>query len=181
MNLYINGSNRNKNCFKVLNDLKEENEKLISLADKSINYCLGCSSCMEELPSYCIMEDDDMQEIYSEMIKADKIIIASPIYMNHITGILKNVIDRLNPFSCHGNLKGKKIYLITIGQMSEEENEEIADSINKYFESLSEFMEFEFVFIKNLTSGDIAEIDDVSKAYENYEKIIEEMKYIISK
>lgn len=181
MNLYINGSNRNKNCFKVLNDLKDENEKLISLADKSINYCLGCSSCMEELPNYCIMEDDDMQEIYKEMIKADKIIIASPIYMNHITGILKNVIDRLNPFSCHGNLNGKKVYLITVGQMSEEENEEIADSINKYFESLSEFMEFEFVFVKNLTSGDIEEVDDVSKAYENYEKIIEEMKHIISK
>lgn len=181
MNLYINGSNRNKNCFKVLNDLKQENEKLISLADKNINYCLGCSSCMEELPGYCIMEDDDMQEIYNEMIKADKIIIASPIYMNHITGILKNVIDRLNPFSCHGNLKDKKVYLITIGQMSEEENEEIADSINKYFESISEFMEFEFIFVKNLSSGDIETIDDVSKAYENYEKIIEEMKDIISK
>lgn len=180
MNLYINGSNRNKNCFKILNDLKQSNEKLISLADKSINYCLGCSSCMENLDTYCVMKDD-MQEIYSDMIKANKIIIASPIYMNHITGILKNVIDRLNPFSCHGNLKGKKVYLITIGQMSEEENEEIADSIKKYFESISEFMEFEFIFVKNLTSGDIETIDDVSKAYDNYENIIKEMKSIISK
>lgn len=180
MNLYINGSNRNKNCFKVLNDLKQDGDKIISLADKNINYCLGCSACMAELDSFCIMEDD-MQEIYNGMLESDKIIIASPIYMNHITGILKNVIDRLNPFSCHGNLKGKKIYLITIGQMSEEENEEIADSIKKYFESISEFMEFEFVFVRNLTSGDLETIDDVSKAYENYEYIIEEMKSIIEK
>lgn len=176
MNLYINGSNRNKNCFKVLNDLKQDGDKIISLANKSINYCLGCSSCMEELESFCIIEDDDMQGIYNGMLEANKIIIASPIYMNHITGILKNVIDRLNPFSCHGNLKGKKIYLITIGQMSEEENEEIADSIKKYFESISEFMEFEFVFVRNLTSGDVEEIDDVSKVYENYDNILEEMK-----
>ena len=29
MNLYINGSNRNKNCYTVLNDLKKKNDKLI--------------------------------------------------------------------------------------------------------------------------------------------------------
>lgn len=179
MNLYISGSNRNKNCFKVLSDLKNDEDKLISLADKSINYCLGCSSCMEELEEYCIIEDD-MQEIYEYMIRADKIIIASPIYMNHITGILKNVIDRLNPFSCHGNLKDKKVYLITIGQMSEEENEEIATSIKQYFESISEFMEFDFHFVKNLSSGDIETIDDVSKNYENYNTLIEEMRNTIN-
>lgn len=164
-----------------MNDLKQDGDKLISLADKSINYCLGCSACMSELDNFCIMEDDDMQEVYNGMLEADKIIIASPIYMNHITGILKNVIDRLNPFSCHGNLKGKKIYLITIGQMPEEENEEIANSISKYFESISEFMEFEFIFVRNLTSGDLETVDDVSRAYENYEYIIEEMKSIIEK
>ena len=180
MNLYINGSNRNKNCYRVLNDLKETDDRLISLADKKINYCLGCSACMEELNNFCIMDDDDMQEIYSGMIESDKIIIASPIYMNHITGILKNVIDRLNPFSCHGNLSGKKIYLITIGQMSEEENEEIADSIKTYFESISEFMEFEFVFVKNISSGDIETIDDVTKANDNYQEIITEMKEVIA-
>lgn len=178
MNLYINGSNRNKNCFKILKNLKNDDDKLISLTNKSINYCLGCSACTNELENFCIIEDDDMQEVYQDMIEADKIIIASPIYMNHITGILKNVIDRLNPFSCHGNLKGKKVYLITIGQMDEEENKEIADSISKYFESISEFMEFEFTFVKNLSSGDI---DDVSKVYENYDDIINEMKNVISK
>lgn len=178
MNLYINGSNRNKNCFKILKNLKNDDDKLISLANKSINYCLGCSACTNKLENFCIIEDDDMQEVYQDMIEADKIIIASPIYMNHITGILKNVIDRLNPFSCHGNLKGKKVYLITIGQMVEEENKEIADSISKYFESISEFMEFEFTFVKNLSSGDI---DDVSKVYENYDDIINEMKNVISK
>lgn len=178
MNLYINGSNRNKNCFKILKKLKNDDDKLISLANKSINYCLGCSACTNKLENFCIIEDDDMQEVYQNMLEAEKIIIASPIYMNHITGILKNVIDRLNPFSCHGNLKGKKVYLITIGQMDEEENKEIADSISKYFESISEFMEFEFTFVKNLSSGDI---DDVSKVYENYDDIINEMKNVISK
>ena len=43
---------------------------------------------------------NNMQEIYEEISKKDTIIIASPIYMNHITEILKNVIDRFNPYSC---------------------------------------------------------------------------------
>lgn len=175
MNLYINGSNRNKNCYTVLNDLKQKNDKLISLANKKIEYCLGCCKCIDDLENYCVIKDD-MQEIYESMLKADKIIIASPVYMNHITGILKNVIDRLNPFSNHGNLKGKKIFLITVGQMSEEENQEIADSIKQYFESISEFMEFEFYFVKNLTSGDIEECDDVKLVYDNYESVILEIR-----
>lgn len=88
MNLYISGSNRKQNCYKVLTDLKSEEDKLISLADKSINYCLGCSACMDELEGYCIIEDD-MQEIYEGILKSDKIIIATPVYMNHITDFKK--------------------------------------------------------------------------------------------
>lgn len=174
--LYINGSNRNKNCYKILSNLKDNKDKLISLADKSINYCLGCSACMNDLEEHCIVEDD-MQEIYEEMLKNDKIVIATPIYMNHITGLLKNVIDRFNPFAFHDDLlKGKTIYLITVGQMPEEENEEIAMKIKEYFESIGEFMGFTTVFLKNFTSGDIETIDSVTKMYDNYEEIIKELK-----
>lgn len=175
MDLYICGSNRNKNCYKVLKDLKNEDDKLISLAQKNIKYCLGCSACINELENFCVQKDD-MIDIYESMLEAEKIIIASPVYMNHVTGILKNVIDRLNPFSCHGNLKDKKLYLILIGQMPEEENEEIANNLKEYFEGLSEFMEFDFKFLKYLSSGDLETIDDVSKNYGNYENIIAEMK-----
>jgi len=174
--LFINGSNRIGNCSKILNDLKEENDVLIELSEKSINYCLGCNTCMNELEEYCIIEDD-MKEIYEEILKTNKIIIASPIYMNHITGLLKNVIDRFNPFCWHDDLlMARKIYLITVGQMSEEENEDIAININNYFEGIGEFMGFETVFLKNFTSGDIETIDDVTKMYDNYEEDINLLK-----
>ena len=174
--LYIIGSNRKENCSRILNDLKNENDKLIELADKSINYCLGCNACINKLKEYCVIEDD-MQEIYGEILKADKIVIASPIYMNHITGLLKNVIDRFNPFSWHDYLlKGKTIYLIIVGQMDEEENKEVAINIKEYFESIGEFMGFKTIFLKNFTSGDIETIDDVTKMYDDYEQIIEKLK-----
>ena len=178
MILYISGSNRKKNCYKLLQDLKSDGDTLIALADKNIHYCLGCISCINNLEEYCVI-DDDMREIYHEMKKADKIVIATPIYMNHISGILKNVIDRLMPYYNHDELlKGKTVYIITVGQMDEEENEEIADNIKTYFESLAEedFMDFNVVFLRNLSSGDIETIDDVTKNYDNYHQIIEEFK-----
>ena len=62
--------------------------------------------------------------------------------------------------------------------MDEKENEEIADNIKTYFESLAEedFMNFSVVFLRNLSSGDIETIDDVTKNYNNYHQIIEELK-----
>lgn len=176
MSLYISGSNRKNNSYNFLKDLMKEEDKLISLADLEIKYCIGCCRCIEKLQNYCV-QNDDMNYIYEEMLKTDKIIIMSPIYMNHITGILKNMIDRLNPFSCHELLKGKKIYLITVGQMDEKENEDIAEDIKKYFEGLSEFFYFDFVFLKNLSSGDLETVDSIKENYkEKYSKIIEEIK-----
>lgn len=176
MNLYISGSNRKENCYQIAQDLKGKGDKVISLAEKNINYCLGCSACTKGLEKYCAIKDD-MQEIYHSMAEADNIIIITPIYMNHITGILKNVIDRWNPYASHPELlKNKTVYLITVGQISEEENAEIANNIKEYFESLGEFMEFKVVFLKNLSSGDIETVDDVTKNYDNYDEIISDIK-----
>lgn len=180
MNLYISGSNRKNNSYKICKDLKNEDDKLIALADLDIKYCLGCSKCQEDLESYCVL-DDDMKEIYEAMLNTNKIIICSPIYMDSIPGILKNVIDRLNPFCCHELLKSKKVYLITVGQLDETENQSVAEIIKAYFEDISEFFEFDFTFLKNLSSGDINKIDNIQKNYDNYNELIEEMKKEISK
>ena len=37
-------------------------------------------------------------------------------------------------------------------------------------------MDFNVVFLRNLSSGDIETIDDVTKNYDNYHQIIEELK-----
>lgn len=172
MRLFINGSNRKKNSYNFLKDLMEEEDKLISLSDKDIKYCLGCNSCSKNIPNYCVL-NDDMKELYDSILTSDKIIIMTPIYMNQITGILKNAIDRFNPLSNHELLKNKKIYLITVGQMSENENKEVVEDINKYFKGLSEFMYFDFKYLKNFSSG---EMDNIKENYENYSEIINELK-----
>lgn len=173
MNLYICGSNRKGNCYQIMQDLKEKEDKAITLARKNIKYCLGCCKCSEGLEKYCVLQDD-MEKIYQDIAKADKIIFITPIYMNHITGILKNVLDRLNPYMSHSELlEGKTVYIITVGQIEEKENEEIAKNIKQYFESVGEFMNFQAIFLKNFSSG---KEDDVTQNYEDYKEILQTIK-----
>lgn len=145
--LLINCSNREKNCFKILNDIKTSNDKLISLSGKDMKFCLGCGACHENLEKHCVLNDFITNYLYDEIINANDIVIASPMYMSNINAIFKNLLDRLNPFYQHNFLNGKSIYLIMTGGSSNEDNEEEINGVIKYFEGISEWMHFNFEFL----------------------------------
>ena len=176
MNLYISASNRKKNSYHFLERIKQKEDIFFSLQDLDIEYCLGCNACQKNSNYFCIL-NDDMKKIYNAISKCEKIIIMSPIYMNHITGILKNILDRFNPYAANEALKGKKIYLITVGQMSEDEQQKICDSIKDYFQSISEFLYFDFEYLYNFTSGDILDVDSINMMYdrEQFNSIVEKI------
>ncbi len=179
MNLYISGSNRKHNSYNFLRKIKKDEDILYSLQDLNIKNCLGCNVCARNIDNKCVL-NDDMNKIYEKIDECDKIIIMSPIYMNQITGILKNVFDRFNPYCSSEKLRGKKIYLITVGQMEEEEQQEVCKSIKEWFESIAEFLYFDFEYLYNFTSGDILEIDDINKMYEE-KKLSDIVDYIKTK
>ena len=174
--LLINGSNREKNCYNILCDLKKDNGKLISLSKKDIKFCLGCNACKNKLENYFILNDFITSDVYKNIDSNDKIILASPLYMSSITGLLKNMIDRLNPLYHHNLLNGKKIYLILTGQGSYEDNEEEINSIINYFKGISEWLNFDFEFLYYFTCGDLFKIDDVKETNKNYNDIINDIK-----
>ena len=145
--LLINCSNQEKNCYKILNDIKKDNDKFISLSNKKMEFCLGCSKCEEKLDNYCVLNDYITENVYKEIIKEDNIIFASPLYMSNINGILKNLIDRLLPFYNHQLLKNKTIYLILTGNASKDDNKDEIEGIINYFNGISEWLYFNFVFL----------------------------------
>ena len=145
--LLINCSNREKNCYKILSDIKGTNDKILSLSNKKMSFCLGCDKCKDKIDNYCVLDDYITQEVYQEMINEDNIVFATPLYMSNINAILKNLLDRMNPFYHHQLLKEKKVYLILTGQASKEDNEEEINSIIKYFEGISEWLYFKFEFL----------------------------------
>lgn len=60
----------------------------------NIKPCQGCEKCQQESFSGCAI-DDDMNQLYSKMQKADSIVLASPIYWFNLSAQTKIFIDRL--------------------------------------------------------------------------------------
>ena len=164
--LFINCSNRERNCFNILKSLKKSEDKLISLSNKKMSFCLGCQCCQRDLPKHCVLDDYITNTVYDEVLREDKIVFASPMYISNINGILKNLLDRFNTFYNHKLLKGKKIYLIMIGFASEKENEKEIKGIIDYFNGISEYLYFDFEFL-----GYFVDSDDLQTKKENEAKL----------
>lgn len=99
--LILNGSPRPQGHTKKLISAFCEGAKLadhkVTVVDacmKNIKGCLACEYCHTKEQGTCIQKDD-MQEIYRHLMKAEMLVIASPIYYHGITGQLKCAIDRL--------------------------------------------------------------------------------------
>jgi len=61
-----------------------------------INPCQGEFNCWLKTPGKCIHKDD-MQKLLPKMREADIWVLASPVYVDGITGPMKNLVDRVLP------------------------------------------------------------------------------------
>jgi len=68
----------------------------IFLAKKKINPCKGCFSCWLKTPGKCVIKDD-MAELLEKFADLDIIVFATPLYVDNVTGIMKNFMDRIIP------------------------------------------------------------------------------------
>jgi multimeric flavodoxin WrbA len=68
----------------------------IFLADKNYRGCTGCFTCWFKTPGKCIF-DDDIAEMLEKMKVSDVLIFATPVYIDNVTGLMKNFMDRLAP------------------------------------------------------------------------------------
>lgn len=68
----------------------------IFLAKKKIHYCLGCFDCWTITPGQCIIKDD-MTELTDKLMSSDIVVLATPLYVDNVSGIMKNFLDRLIP------------------------------------------------------------------------------------
>lgn len=176
MKLFINASSRKKNCYTLLKDLMHKNDELVSLSDNDIKFCLGCNSCIKKLEKHCVLDDYITSNLYDKILKSDKIVIASPLYMSSISGLLKNLLDRLYPFYNHNLFNGQDIYLILTGHGTKEGNKEEIDGIVKYFEGISEWINFKFHFLDYITTSDPKEDKDIKDVVKDYDDMIESIK-----
>jgi multimeric flavodoxin WrbA len=81
---------------RVLQVLEEEGIKteLIQLAGEQIRGCNACRSCYTTKNKRCAIEDDNVNKYIRKMLKADGIIIGSPVYFSMMAPELKALSDR---------------------------------------------------------------------------------------
>ena len=89
----------------------------IFLASKNIGYCRGCGVCNS---THKCVQKDDMAEILEKMIKADVIVLATPVYFYSMDGQMKTFIDRTVPR--YTEITDKDFYFIITAADTEKAN-----------------------------------------------------------
>ena len=64
------------------------------LGDLDIHPCRGCRSCFDRGEAKC-PERDDLPAIKAKMDAADGLLLASPVYVDDVSGLVKTWMDRL--------------------------------------------------------------------------------------
>jgi len=63
------------------------------LKDANLKPCIGCYQCMAMGEERCPLKDD-RAAIEQELLAADGVILSSPVYVNNVSWLMKNFIDR---------------------------------------------------------------------------------------
>ncbi|BBB32623.1 iron-sulfur flavoprotein [Thermotomaculum hydrothermale] len=68
----------------------------IFLASKKINHCMGCFHCWTKTPGKCIQRDE-MDQLIPKFMSSDIVVLATPLYTDSVSSILKKFFERLLP------------------------------------------------------------------------------------
>ena len=82
-------------------DCPEDEVALVPVAPLDIGGCRGCDQCRETDEGgahRCVIEGDDMRELYALLDDADELVVVSPVYFAGPPAQLKALLDRLQPY-----------------------------------------------------------------------------------
>lgn len=103
------GGNSDTLCNQFIKGAVEAGNRVekIYLNDCKINFCHGCGVCNT---THKCVQHDDMAEILDKMVKADVIVMATPVYFYSMNGQMKTLIDRTVPR--YEEIRNKDFYFI---------------------------------------------------------------------
>ena len=113
----------------------------IWLYDKKIEPCIACLNCQKDHTVFGCIHDDDMHEISDAVMKADLLLLATPIYSWYCTAPMKAALDRLvygmNKY--YGDVEGPSLWsgkkcaiLATCGYRPEKGADLFEEGIKRY-------------------------------------------------
>lgn len=90
--------------------------EMLLLRKMDVQMCRGCLTCEKggkKRKGDCVIKDD-MASVYPKLIAADVIILATPGYMEMLSGLLKNFLDRT--CAVWPRLEGKRIAGLAVAE-----------------------------------------------------------------
>jgi multimeric flavodoxin WrbA len=81
------------------------------LSRQNTGLCRGCRVCFDKGEEKCPLKDD-LLAIKAKILEADGMIVASPVYVDDVSGTMKNWIDRLAHVCHRPEFAGKSVYLV---------------------------------------------------------------------
>lgn len=93
--------------------------KRVNLREKEIHYCKGCGVCNS---THKCVQKDDMAEILDQMVQADVIVMATPVYFYTMDAQMKTLIDRTVPR--YTEITNKDFYFIVTAADTKKANME---------------------------------------------------------
>lgn len=124
------GGNSDILCDEFMRGAQESSNtaEKIFLKDMKIGYCMGCGAC--NLTHKCVQKDD-MAQLLEKMIKADVIVLATPVYFYTMDGQLKTFIDRTVPR--YTEISDKEFYyIVTAADTNKANMQKTIDSIRGF-------------------------------------------------
>jgi multimeric flavodoxin WrbA len=135
--LAICGSPRKGNTYKVLKSIKSTypniDFKILRLSKMDLRPCKGCYICVLNGEEHCPLKDD-RDLIIEKIYAADGVIFASPVYLNHVSSLIKKMFERLGYMSHRPRFYDKFAMVLSVckGFGTKPANEYIDNIVNSW-------------------------------------------------
>ncbi|WP_147566749.1 flavodoxin family protein [Clostridium tyrobutyricum] len=142
----------------------------VFLRDKNINCCTACYACVTN-GGKCVQEDD-MEQILEKMLKADVIVLATPVYFYTVSAQLKMVIDRT--FAKYTQINNKEFYFIATAENHIKKTlERTIESLRGFTDCLKSSVEKGIIYGTGVSGkGEIKHTDAMKQAYDMGKSVI---------
>ena len=98
-----------KEALNVTSSDPEVQIEIFHLSELKIEGCTHCNWCIKnQTPDKFCALSDGMDKIYPALMQADAVILASPVHIGRMSGLMANMIDRMRVF-VYGNAHREKL------------------------------------------------------------------------
>lgn len=176
--LLLNGSPRRGNTKAALEALKKGFANIDDLEiteiianDADVSPCIACDNCKGS--GSCVF-DDDTNAIMEQVIEADVLVFATPVYWWGISSQMKTIIDKFYSRTSRLAECSKQVGVIVVGELPQDNLQ--YELITRQFICIAAYLGWDMAFCKTYTAHGPSDLRSDTAAMAEIENLWQEMK-----